>query len=163
MFVKSCKTHCIFPCSLFQGDTLAELWLNFLLLESEQELGPDGKPLPPSDKTKNPDPKSDPLAASKGGSRTGSFTVTGSDALSGLSLGLPLNPKAAPGGIPGQGGTGPSSPAKPASRSYSFTSGYQSLGMNKEGTSGTSRSDSTDNKSTSSSRSNSEIINPPGK
>ena len=31
-----------------QGDTLAELWLNFLLLESEQELGPDGKPLHPT-------------------------------------------------------------------------------------------------------------------
>ena len=62
------------------------------------------------------------------------------------------------------GGTGPPSPAKPAPRSYSFTSGYQNMGLNREGT---SRSDSSDNKGTtssdSSSHGNSEIINPPGK
>jgi hypothetical protein len=76
-------------------------------VESEQELGPDGKPLPPSASDKTP-----PTAAAAGG---------------GGGLAPSLASKGTSSGAPGAGAVKelvPASPPKAAVRSYSFTTGY---------------------------------------
>ena len=77
-------------------------------MESEQELGPDGKPLPPSASDKTP-----PTTAAAGGGSAG--------------LAPSLASKGTSSGAPGAGAVKelvPASPPKAAVRSYSFTTGY---------------------------------------